>query len=161
MPGMHYFFRCCWLMKSRRCLNNTGYCQCFLLSFGADDKILLLKTQWRYQGGTDREVSFLLASFHNAWRCYPCYQRRREIISLAELWTLGVTITSDLERQAHGEMVASTFWECFILIGFQFHLTRENHCQVKNLWLIGLSLRGEPATITVINGHTLNDWDAG
>ena len=49
----------------------------------------------------DLEISFLLASFHSAWRCYDCYWGRKVIINHIQIWAPWTTVMTGLERHVY------------------------------------------------------------
>lgn len=112
---------------------------------------------WINQAGTELEVSFLLASFHKARRCYAGCWRRNVINNPTQLWTLPALLPMCPSRCAHwcndgiiwGNQLLSD-WTSSLLHRREFNLVLVK--LVKSLWLRVIGPSGEATAVVLLKG---------
>lgn len=117
----------------------------------------------REHAGTYQEASFLLAGSCSAGRCYTYGQRRKGITNLTQLWTLWVTVMSDLSRHVHWcnrDMSIMGVTNPFLIVS-KSYCTRWNSCLKqllgKDVDRQAIGSSGEPNTIILLlNGHNIH-----
>lgn len=111
-----------------------------------------------HQASTDQDSS-LLATFHNAWRCYSCCWRRDVIASLSQMWILWSKVRTDNKCPWCDTGTNVIGVTNHLLIGFKSHSTRWNPywAPLSGQELVARHVtgqRGETTTTVVLSGYS-------